>query len=119
MIVPKGTEEAFFKPAPGGWVYSAANPWVIGPRKIYLVNDTQKATLAERIRQGRPLRLLALVPLLWAALVLGPYLQEPTTTIWLLIVSVVLALAFWINLAGYLAVRDELINLTPSTEPIS
>ena len=116
MLLPKGIEEAYFRPAANGWVFSAVNPWMIGGRRFYLVSDAQKEALGRCIRRGRPLRLVAILPLLWGALLLAPYLHEPTIVTWTLAGLLILGFWFWLNLADYIAIRGELANLRPTTE---
>jgi hypothetical protein len=62
--------ETLFKPAAGDWIFSAPNPWMFARRRQYLVDDLQKADLAQRIQRWRIYRpTLALCSLLIAAVV--------------------------------------------------
>lgn len=46
-----GLEEVAFKPVAGGYVFQTSNPWLIGPKRRYLVDEAQKAEIAACIRQ--------------------------------------------------------------------
>jgi hypothetical protein len=50
-----------FKPAEGGYVFQCPNPWLFGRLRSYLVNEAQKESLAECLRQRQRLilRLMA------------------------------------------------------------
>ena len=43
--------EASFTPTDDGYVFRCPNPWLLGRRRSYLVNDAQKAVLAAHLRQ--------------------------------------------------------------------
>ncbi len=53
-----GLEEVAFKRTEGGYVFQANNRWLIGPRRRFLVNESQKANIAacmrESLRRIRP-----------------------------------------------------------------
>ncbi len=54
-------EELSFKHASGGWVFQAPNPWLFGPRRHYLVNESEKAELAAGLRRMWRSLLLAII----------------------------------------------------------
>jgi hypothetical protein len=59
-----------FKPAPGGFIYRAPNPWIFGRADHYIVSEQQKAKLLGMLVAPRPLlRLIVIVVgiLLWGA----------------------------------------------------
>jgi len=60
-------EAMLFKPVPGGFIYRAPNPWILGYANHYLVNEAQKAELLRIVVAPRPiLRLATIVALvLW------------------------------------------------------
>jgi hypothetical protein len=65
-------EAVLFKPAVGGYVFQAPNPWVFGPTSSYIVSATQKAELLGIVRPRRPVLWAAGIIvgiLLWACLV--------------------------------------------------
>jgi hypothetical protein len=65
-------EAVLFKPAVGGYVFQAPNPWVFGPTSSYIVSATQKAELLAIIRPPRPVLAAAAIIagiLLWAGAV--------------------------------------------------
>jgi hypothetical protein len=66
-----GLEEISFKPVAGGYVFQTSNPWLIGPRRRYFVNEPQKTEIAARIRETlRRIRPIALATALLMPLVL-------------------------------------------------
>lgn len=73
-LLPLGVEGQYFKPTAGGWVFGAPRPWLtFGPRPTYLVTDTQRTALADRIRLSRYLRLPLAVPMIVAIFWLPPH----------------------------------------------
>jgi len=69
-LLPNGLEEAQFKRVPEGWLFTTVSPWILAPRRTYLVSDAQKPAIAERVRRGRYLR-FAVVLLLMAVMAVG------------------------------------------------
>ena len=66
-----GLEELSFKPVAGGYVFQTSNPWLIGPRRRYFVNEPQKAEIAARVRETlRRIRPFALATAVLMPLVL-------------------------------------------------
>jgi hypothetical protein len=63
-----GLEEAAFKQVSNGYVFTSNCPWLIGPRRRYLVNESQKAEIAECIRQT----LRRVKPFVFSAAILIP-----------------------------------------------
>jgi hypothetical protein len=63
-------EAAFFKRADGGYIFRSRNPWLFGPSINYLVNEAEKAAIAERIRGT----LRAIKPVSLAAMIVMPVL---------------------------------------------
>jgi hypothetical protein len=57
----EGAEEAAFKPFAGGYVFQCPNPWLMGRSRNYLVNEAQKAALAESLRRHRRQILLLVI----------------------------------------------------------
>ena len=53
---------AYFRPAAGGFVYRAPNPWILGRPHHYLVSEAQRDVIAG---------ILAPRPRAWAKLALG------------------------------------------------
>ena len=78
----EGLEEAPFKPVDGGYVFQANNPWLIGPRRRYFVDDAQKAAIAGCIRQT----LQRIKPWVFVAAVLIP--------------AITIILTFWFAMRG-------------------
>ena len=48
----EGIEDVAFKKVEGGYVFQTTNPWLIGPRRRYFVDETRKAAIAECIRES-------------------------------------------------------------------
>jgi TPR repeat protein len=66
QVMDNGSERAkfvMFKPAAGGWVYRAPNPWVFGNAPHYLVNEAQKAKIEAIIIPRRPVLLGLIIAL--------------------------------------------------------
>lgn len=61
--------QASFKPTAGGYVFRCPNPWLFGRWRTYLVDETQKETLAMHLRQRHRLILWLLAIYLSIALV--------------------------------------------------
>jgi hypothetical protein len=63
-----GLEEVPFKRIAGGYLFQTNNPWFIGPKRRYVVNEAQKAEIAACIRET----LRRLKPFVFVAMVLIP-----------------------------------------------
>jgi hypothetical protein len=63
-----GLEEVPFKRIAGGYVFQTNNPWFIGPKRRYVVNDAQKAEIAACIRET----FRRMKPFVFVAMVLIP-----------------------------------------------
>jgi hypothetical protein len=63
-----GLEEVPFKRIASGYVFQTNNPWFIGPKHRYVVNDAQKAEIAACIRET----FRRMKPFVFAAMVLIP-----------------------------------------------
>lgn len=120
--LPAGLEEAQFKRDGDGWLFTVANPWVIGPRRTYIVNDAQKPALAERVRSGRRMRLAALTPCL--ALLIAVYIKFPslldthTLNAWLAYGAFSLITAAVILQADYQTLRPLLRDLPRTSRKV-
>jgi hypothetical protein len=123
MLVPAGVEEALFKPAAHGWIFSGPNPWLFGRRPTYLVDGAQKAELARLVQRGRYYRVIALVALivlLFAALLYSPNLiRAPSLSTWLLLAIFTVVNTIVLNLCDWLPLRRLLARLPRSHERIS
>jgi hypothetical protein len=121
-LLPAGIEEAQFKRAPEGWLFTTANPWVFGPRRTYLLSDAQKPGLAARVRLSRYIRLVLVVPivlLLAVAFVMVPSLLNfRSVETWLVLSAFVVGLTIIITLGDYLTVRPLLRNVPRSSQKI-
>jgi hypothetical protein len=47
----EGLEEVGFRPTAGGYVFQTNNRWFVGPKRSYLVTETQKAEIAACVRE--------------------------------------------------------------------
>ena len=74
----EAANEASFKATDGGYVFQSPNPWIFARPRYYLVNDTQKAAISERMRRWRILLLtlmmvtFALIGSIFAFITLSP-----------------------------------------------
>ena len=57
----EAANEASFKATDGGYVFQSPNPWIFARPRYYLVNDTQKAAISERMRRWRILLLTVMM----------------------------------------------------------
>ena len=57
----EAANEASFKATDGGYVFQSPNPWILARPRYYLVNDTQKAAISERMRRWRILLLTVMM----------------------------------------------------------
>lgn len=55
----EGIEEGAFRPASGGHIFMAPNPWLFGRARYYLVTDAQKAVIGPLVRKRAKVALLA------------------------------------------------------------
>lgn len=121
QLLPAGLEEGQFQRLPeGDWLFATANPWFFGSRRIYLLTETQKPAIAERVRRGVYIRLLLLIPfllILVAAFLAYPTLLEFRSGLsWLGFLASCLAFGFILNLSDYLNVRSLLQNVPRSSQ---
>ena len=100
-----GAEQALFKPAGGGWIFSAPNPWTFARRRSFLVDDVQKADLVERIRRWRDFRPLLLAMVIWWG-AQRHMLVAPRFLVGVFMIVYLVAL----NLCDYFAVRMALVG---------
>jgi len=63
-IIAGWIEEGHFKRVAEGWLFTVSNPWIVAPRRTYLVNDAQKPAIAARVRLARCLRLMVVLPMI-------------------------------------------------------
>jgi hypothetical protein len=74
MSAAANLESLAFKRVSQGYVYQVPNPWVFGPGRHYLVNETQKAELLAIITPRRPLLRIMVITgaiVAWVAIVAG------------------------------------------------
>ena len=123
MPTSAGLEEARFIRDGDAWLFTTANPWIIGPRRTYRVNDEQKAVLVVRVRRAKWMMLGMIVPML-AALVFifvqAPWLARPeTVSAWLILGALTLAFAGLIIATECWYLRPLLRDLPRSSAKVS
>jgi hypothetical protein len=115
-----GMAEVMFKQVPGGWIYRAPSPWIVGPRPYYRLDDQQKEAAFAIHRRFGTITLLAIIVLVVVALPLArPWLNSsPTGT---LIGSVLLGLAVGVLINVWLAhaVKPIIAGLEPTSERVT
>jgi hypothetical protein len=115
-----GMEEMAFKHVQDGWVFGAPNPWLIGPRRYYLLNDAQKFEIVACLR--RMWRLLSVGMLAMIAvtipLVMPMIDARPLST---LAVAALAGLVIGIaaNTYFYTATRPIIAGMEPTAERIT
>jgi hypothetical protein len=124
-LLPHGLEEAQFKRVPEGWLFTTASPWIIAPRRTYLVGDAQKPAIAHRVRRGRYLRLaviLLLMALMTAGIVISPAVLTLVKTFSLtgaiVFASFVVLTVAAITLCDHLNIRPLIHDLPRSSRKI-
>jgi hypothetical protein len=112
--------EMAFKRVPAGYVFGAPNPWLIGARQYYLLNEQQKSEVAVRLRRMWGYLFVAIVV---AVSVIVPVTlsgidQRPVTAF---AIDVLIGLAIGLALNAYLyrSIRPLLAGFAPTTERIT
>jgi hypothetical protein len=123
MPTSAGLEEARFIRDGDAWLFTAANPWIVGPRRTYRVNDEQKAALVVRVRRAKWVMLGLIVPVLAVLvfiLVQAPWLARPeTVTAWLVLGAFTLAIAGFLIATESWCLRPMLRGLPRSSAKVS
>jgi hypothetical protein len=114
-------EELSFKRTPEGWVFQAPNPWLIGPRRHYLVNDAQKAEIAAQLRRMWTMVLLAIIALVAVAVPLSMSLMGDKHPIAMLAAWVLFGAVAGFMVSAYtvLRMRPMIAGLAPTTQRIT
>jgi MFS family permease len=113
----EGAEQALFKQTAGGYVFQCPNPWLIGRSRNYVVNEAQKAEIAEHLRRQRGQTLLMAGSFAILAGVLGATLAWSFAAGGISIVSiVVIGLAAVLAIVAVVAVPQ--VKLMRSLRPI-
>ena len=111
-------EAILFKPAAGGFIYRAPNPWVFGAADHFLVNEAQKHDILEIVVARRPILRLAAITvalLLWG-IGIGTLCwafsghEDPTAADVVVMIVMTIAAMF---LALHGAIRRKLRRLQP------
>jgi hypothetical protein len=112
--------EVLFKRTPEGWTFNSPYPRILGPRSAYLLTESQKATLEERLNRVHLVILvlafmlvaLSVVPVLVRFPDFAHQLEAGTPWAWLLfsvnVIVVATVLIPAIIFAQYIAVRPVL-----------
>jgi hypothetical protein len=66
-LLPRGTEENYFKAVPGGWLVAVKRP--LGSDWNHLVSDAQKPMIAARLRLALGIRFILFVGISLAAII--------------------------------------------------
>lgn len=74
----EGVEELAFMKVAGGFVFQTNNPWLLGPRRRYFVNEAQKSIISACLRET----LKRLIPIVIVAVIIIP-LVLVGGTLWL------------------------------------
>jgi hypothetical protein len=116
-------EEARFKRDGNGWLFTTANPWIIGPRHTYLVDDAQKAALLVRVRRAKYLMFAMMLPfmaLLIYLFIKEPWLAKPESVLaWLGLAAMSLVFAGVAIACDYWSVRPLLRGLPRSSGKVT
>lgn len=121
-FLPAGLEAVQFKETPEGWLFTTASPWIFAPRRNYLVSEEQKCALAVRVRLGRAIRLMLVVPAL--LLLITIYLTFPSLAMadsvasWATFGAFCLILTIIIKLSDYLVVQGLLRGVPRAAQKV-
>ncbi len=122
-LLPAGIEEAQFKRVPEGWLFTTPNPWIVGRRRTYLVNDAQKPAIAARVRRARFIRLISIVPMMmWlaAAFIMNPtLLNSPSVDTAIVFGGFIIFMTIAITAADHLTVRSLLRDIPRTAQKIT
>jgi hypothetical protein len=106
--LPRGIEENYFKPVPGGWLVAVKRPH--GSNWNHVVSDAQKPIIAARLRLAIVARFTLFAGWFLVAIIGAGRSETPLVIFGLL-------LAF--NACGYLATRSVLRDLPLTSETIT
>jgi predicted neutral ceramidase superfamily lipid hydrolase len=114
-------EELSFKPVTGGYVFQTPNPWLIGPRRHYLVNEAQKTELAAGLRRMWRLLLIAIIGVVVAGVPAAGALGLDSHPVAMLAASAVLGLAVGVGVTWYALrpIQRLLAGLAPTDQRIT
>jgi lysylphosphatidylglycerol synthetase-like protein (DUF2156 family) len=122
-FVPTPPEELQFKRTSDGWVYTMLSPWILAPRRSYLVSSDVKPVLTARVRQAQSVQIWIIVPLvllLGAVVSMYPQLLKQASILqWLGYAAILVAVvALPIIFANYFCVRDIVRNLPRTNQGV-
>jgi hypothetical protein len=114
-------EELSFMRTPEGWVFQAPNPWMIGPRRHYLVNDAQKAVISGHLRRMWTMTLLAILVMVVVAIPVSEDFGGIRHPFVMLSVFVLLGAAggFVVSALAAYRLRPVIAGLEPTTQRIT
>ena len=125
----EAANEASFKSVAGGYVFQSPNPWIFARPRYYLVNEAQKAQIAERLRRFRLLNLinLPILVLFFAFMFLSPAtfarLLQPATQLgigfFILVMALVMPLIAVPHIYLMRALRPLLAGVPRTNERIT
>ena len=117
-MVDQGIEEVAFKQVrKDAWLFKAPRPWLVGPAPHYMVNDTQKAAIARRLRLSKLISISMLVIVLIILGFIAARMPEvPLEVAWYCAVPILIVLVMG---GRYLAIRPLIAGLPRSTDRIT
>jgi hypothetical protein len=117
-MADQGIEEVAFKEvSKDAWLFKAPRPWLVGPAPHYVVNETQKAAIAKRLRRSKLISVSMLVIFLVILGVIAARMPEfPLEVAWYCAVPILIVLVMG---GRYLAIRPLIAGLSRSTDRIT
>jgi hypothetical protein len=115
-----GMEEMAFKRMPGGYLYRAPNPWLVGSGRYYLLNEQQKSEIAVRVQRMWRYFAAAIAIVVAVAVPLSMRWVDQHPFVFLgatALVGLVMGLCLNVYLAN--AVQPLVAGLTPTDQRIS
>jgi hypothetical protein len=79
----QGIAETAFKRVERGWIFKLANPFLIGRSRYFLVDDAQKAAIADQLRANKAMRVVAVIVTLLIMVPIGASLPLPEVSPWI------------------------------------
>jgi hypothetical protein len=117
-LVPHRIEESAFKRLPEGWVFTAPNPYLFGPRQSYLLSETQKNQIAAVLRPIWPrIAYLFAFVVMTGLIYLTLSFFNRLIAIMFIPVAALLGLGLW-TLCYYLAIRSVLAGARRTNERV-
>jgi ABC-type microcin C transport system permease subunit YejB len=117
MVDQRSEEVAFKQVGKDAWLFKAPTPWLVGPAPHYIVDNVQKAAIANRLRRNKLISISALViSLVILGFIAARMPEIPLEFAWYCAAPILIVL---IKGGRYLAIRPLVVGLSRSTDRIT